>query len=299
MTTASNDIPGMESTRMKDAGISNPVVMLTPPKTKVTVVRDFTLNYPELYLEVFLTGPAADRAGFPEMFVRSGCNGASKIEQADVVVFTGGSDVNPALYGELPHIRSFWDERRDEEDLEIYEKCLELGIPMIGVCRGAQFLHVANGGRLYQDVDNHNGSHSMWDTRSKRLLQKVSSVHHQMCIPNTGGGMEIVATATSVAKNKWRNSTENDEFKGSEIEAFFYRDTCCFGVQGHPEYRGYSEYTKWFLDSLNDIVVCSPDVERRGGYLRVKQSVIDQRTNSWAELAANSTVVISEENMSS
>jgi hypothetical protein len=101
-----------------------------------------------------------------------------------------------------------------------------------------------NGGKLYQDVDGHNGPHAMWDVNEKEFIQNVSSVHHQMCMDNKEGGMEILGFLTRHLE-RWLNAKEVEQGgQQSDIEAFFYRDTCCFGVQGHPEYAGYTHGTR-------------------------------------------------------
>lgn len=229
-------------------------------KHRVTLLRDTELEYPELWLSIFVAGNRYEQAQFAEMFSRARCRKANTPQEADIVVFTGGPDVNPALYGEKPHRdTSFYDDR-DTADINLYLVCLENGIPMFGVCRGAQFLNVMNGGKLYQDIDGHNGNHSMWDVNRKKMIERVSSVHHQAVIANPKGGMEIIATANK-ARERWLNPKDCVRGTVADIEAFFYRDTCCIGVQGHPEYRNYDHFTQWTLELLNELVVLNPDIE--------------------------------------
>lgn len=255
---------------------------------RVTLFEDNKLVYPSLWMEVFIVGDAMEQRAFAEMFIRASCTRAVSIEKADLVVFTGGEDVNPALYGEEPHGTTRFNLQRDLDDIQAYKKCLELGIPMFGVCRGAQFLHVMNGGKLYQHVDGHYGDHNIWDLKTKRAIGKTSSVHHQACIPNRDGGMEIIADTMGKSKERWKNKLEKSVGTNADVEAFFYRDTCCFGVQGHPEYKGYNLYMQWTLQQLYDLIGCNPDIELRDGARRLKQSFIEERdarvTNKIKEL---------------
>lgn len=71
----------------------------------------------------------------------------------DGVVFQGGVDVAPESYGEEP-LRPEWcgDRFRDSYELAIAAICDQRGIPMLGICRGAQLLAVHVGGTLYQDI---------------------------------------------------------------------------------------------------------------------------------------------------
>jgi gamma-glutamyl-gamma-aminobutyrate hydrolase PuuD len=248
-------------------------------KRRVTLMRDHELTYPEIWMEVFVQPDPAvkdDEARFANMFARSRCSRAKSVLEADLVVFAGGDDVDPVLYGEIPHPATVCNPKRDEADIALYLLCLEHGIPMFGVCRGAQFLHVMNGGKLWQHVDRHYGDHRIYDIKKRDFVQKVSSVHHQMVRLNTDNGMELIAT-NGDARNRWANPTERAFGAKADIEAFFYRDTCCLGVQGHPEYAGYNFYTKWCLDLINDYILSSPDIEWRDGQRRIKTDLLEER----------------------
>jgi putative glutamine amidotransferase len=76
------------------------------------------------------------------------------IAECDGLVLQGGADVSPSWYGEEP-LRPEWngDAIRDRHEIAAIEVALELGKPILGVCRGAQVLNVARGGSLYQDIN--------------------------------------------------------------------------------------------------------------------------------------------------
>lgn len=247
----------------------------------ITLMRDTNLLFPELWLEVYVEGDAVEQAAFAEMFIRAKCTKADHPTNADLVVFTGGSDVNPVYYGEDKHPSTFFAPQRDVEDMKLYELCYNEGIPMFGVCRGAQFLHVMNGGKLFQDVDNHVGDHPIWDSRKKKMINRVSSVHHQACISNRENGMEVIADSFK-STTRWKNPHDKVIGNMADIEAFFYRDTCCLGVQGHPEYRGYFEFLKWTLEQIQDLIVENPDLELRDKCRRIKRDILEERTK-WVQ----------------
>ena len=241
---------------------------------KVVLQKDSVREIPELWLSVYLTGSLFEKKQFAEMFSRARCYNAKTPEEADLVVFAGGADVDPALYGEMPHSTTVHDEERDIQDIRLFNICKTLGIPMFGVCRGAQFLAVMNGFKLYQDVDGHNQSHGMFDRKNKRYVNNVSSVHHQMVI--SGPGMEVIAHS-----HQSKNRCYNDHMKSigghMDVEAYFIRDMCCLGVQGHPEYRGYGEYTKWCLDLIYDYVELNSYLELSGKNRRLKAEYVMER----------------------
>lgn len=71
----------------------------------------------------------------------------------DGLLFTGGQDVSPGLYGEgaLPECGEPCLER-DAMETELLGIALDSGKPILGICRGLQFLNVHLGGTLYQDI---------------------------------------------------------------------------------------------------------------------------------------------------
>jgi gamma-glutamyl-gamma-aminobutyrate hydrolase PuuD len=258
--------------------------MAVPKKDEehfVTILPDHHLDFPELWLEIYVhDDDPGEQAAFARLFARAKCRRADSIEKADIVVFTGGPDVDPQLYAEKPHPTTRWDVERDNHDIDAYFQCIEAGVPMLGICRGAQFLHVMQDGKLWQHVDNHNGDHNLWLPKEKRLLECVSSVHHQMVRHKEG--MEILATNNS-ALNHWANDRESLIEKRSDIEAFFYRDACIIGIQGHPEYSGYNAFAQWTMQLILDYVSLNPDLKvnaPKGGVMRIKPDLLEQRQPS-------------------
>lgn len=244
-------------------------------KIDVLVKPDPGLTYPELWLSVYIADDdESEVRAFAEWLVRTRSYKANSIDKADLVIFTGGPDVDPALYGSLFHPATSVSPERDKKDLEIYHQCYEEGVPMLGICRGAQFLAVMNGAKLYQDVDGHYQAHGIWDSIRKTFVANVSSVHHQMAIPHEG--MEIIATASKSGNTKWFDGN-NFTNKGPEPEVFFYRDTVCLGIQGHPEYRGYPEFAQYSAKLMEDYFLHNPDLTNKNGLLRIKDELIQTR----------------------
>jgi putative glutamine amidotransferase len=74
--------------------------------------------------------------------------------ELDGVLFAGGEDVDPTLYGERKKYDSVRVNRpRDEFEMSLLEQALERRVPILGICRGAQLINVELGGTLYQDLD--------------------------------------------------------------------------------------------------------------------------------------------------
>ena len=78
----------------------------------------------------------------------------------------GGSDVCPESYGEKA-LKPEWngDRIRDDYEIALLRAFMALRKPVLGVCRGAQVINVAQGGTLYQDLGTqapHALNHRNW-----------------------------------------------------------------------------------------------------------------------------------------
>ena len=71
----------------------------------------------------------------------------------DGFLFTGGVDIDPRYYGEEKKENCGDIQRyRDELEFKAFEKIYPTHKPIMAICRGAQFINVALGGTLYQDI---------------------------------------------------------------------------------------------------------------------------------------------------
>jgi gamma-glutamyl-gamma-aminobutyrate hydrolase PuuD len=254
--------------------VKNAILALpSPPKThEVQILRDCTVEFPQLYMDVWIGEPEAELM-LGEMFARAACRKAKSLDKADLVVFTGGADVSPVLYGETlkdMHETVHCRKDRDDRDMQLYADALQMRIPMLGICRGAQFLHVMNKGRLYQHVDGHRGEHSI-KTMDNLNIDRVTSTHHQTVMRNNRMVVLAIARQSTV---RWVNKKVNEQsITSDDIEAFFYPKTMCLGFQGHPEYRGVSRYTGWCLQQIEDQIKHNPRVKSENGFYRVQREI--------------------------
>lgn len=176
--------------------------------------------------------------------------------KADLVVFTGGADVTPSLYGDKAHEFTGNSPERDRSEMKVFEECVRKGIPMVGICRGGQFLNVMSGGRMYQHVEKHTRSHSITDLQTGETVY-VSSTHHQMMMPSPKA--LLVATAALGGEREWFDGVipRNDVSK-EDIEVVFYEHTKALCFQPHPEfdsveYEGMRQYFKGLLSRFLEI----------------------------------------------
>jgi len=161
------------------------------------------------------------------------------LDGLDGLVITGGKDVDPARYGQAPHPKT--DEPRhdrDEWELALLARALKRGLPVLGICRGAQVLNVALGGTLHQhlpDVVGHSRHqagnavfstsrvHVAPGTRLATLIGQYSDeqCYHHQAIAELGKG--LIASA--------RDS--DGVIEAIELPG----DTFVVAVQWHPEER--------------------------------------------------------------
>ncbi|MCR4805134.1 MAG: gamma-glutamyl-gamma-aminobutyrate hydrolase family protein [Clostridia bacterium] len=179
----------------------------------------------------------------------------------DGFLFTGGQDVDPAIYGEMP-----WDKigatapLRDIQEKMLLPLIMETGKPVIGHCRGMQMINCVLGGSLYQDLPtqhpsfpnllNHSQSEKAVfpthrvDIREGTLLAscygltaEVNSFHHQ-AVRTVAPGLSVTATAP------------DGMIEGLEMKDYPYLQL----VQWHPEemtpqHEGANRWFAAFIDA--------------------------------------------------
>jgi putative glutamine amidotransferase len=100
----------------------------------------------------------ADAGGAP-LLVPPGTSVEETVDVVDGLIFSGGSDLDPALYGEEAHAETLGVVReRDDFELSLMRVALERDVPVLAICRGSQVLNVARGGSLEQHVPDRVGT---------------------------------------------------------------------------------------------------------------------------------------------
>lgn len=164
----------------------------------------------------------------------------TKRENADLILFAGGQDIDPSLYGvarEKSRFSSKYLYRRDKVEKADWEFAQKNGIKTFGTCRGIQLITCLNGGTLIQDI-NHPGGHSMYTFDHQKLI--TNSLHHQMCNPFNlpKEDYHILAWCPKGFSSEYTmyndpNFEVPEDFL--EPELIFYPKTNSIGMQGHPE----------------------------------------------------------------
>jgi gamma-glutamyl-gamma-aminobutyrate hydrolase PuuD len=96
---------------------------------------------------------AVVRAGGAPLLVPPGAAYEETLDTVDGLIFSGGSDLDPELYGEEAHAETAgWFRERDDFELGLMQAALARDVPLLAICRGSQVLNVALGGDLEQHV---------------------------------------------------------------------------------------------------------------------------------------------------
>ncbi len=182
-------------------------------------------------MKVFVVGGGY---AYERMFKQAGYFLTTNMHEADLLCFTGGADVSPELYGE-ENVGSYTSPQRDKEEEAIFDWAYKNDIPMVGVCRGGQFLNVMNGGKMWQDVDKHavSGTHEAMCKYWGKVM--VSSTHHQMMRPHELGEVLVgakLSTYKLCGEGLWERGESNF---GDDCEVVYYKDTKSLCYQPHPE----------------------------------------------------------------
>ncbi|WP_442930704.1 gamma-glutamyl-gamma-aminobutyrate hydrolase family protein [Mycolicibacterium sp. 050232] len=159
------------------------------------------------------------------------------LDRVDGLVITGGPDVDPARYGQQSHPATNRPATaRDAWEFALLEAALQRGIPVLGVCRGAQVLNTVLGGTLHQHLPDvigsthHQRGNAVFGTSSIRTVPNTrladligetsdAQCYHHQAIDLLGDGLVVSARDTD-------GVIEAVELPG---EAFV------LGVQWHPE----------------------------------------------------------------
>jgi len=189
------------------------------------------------------------------------------LDGIDALVITGGRDVDPAAYGSPRHPATdepVTDSRmRDAFEVTLLQGAVRRGMPVLGICRGAQVLNVALGGTLHQhlpDVVGHTGHQqgnavfstssiaTVPGTRVQALVGPTTEAqcYHHQAIDRVGDGLIVSA------------SDADGVIEAVELDPARHPHSWVVAVQWHPEER------------LDDLRLFAGLVGAAGGYATQK-----------------------------
>jgi len=164
--------------------------------------------------------------------------------ELDGLVLMGGSDVCPESYGEKT-LQPAWngDRIRDDYEIALLRAFMALRKPVLGICRGAQIINVAQGGTLWQDLAAQVPgalNHRNWEIYAQNC-------HATALVPGTGLA-RLYPGASVVKTNSVHHQAIKDLGRDLVVEARSEPDGVVeairyagpgylFAVQWHPEFH--------------------------------------------------------------
>lgn len=179
------------------------------------------------------------------------------VTRLDGLLITGGQDVCPRRWGGKAETAiGAVDILRDEYEVTLAKAALDLHLPLLGICRGAQVVNVAQGGTLVADLPSrpidhvatglpvHTLQHEVLFAEGSLARKvygrsaRVNSLHHQ-AVDRCGEGVTVTGRAPD-------GTAEAIEVFGRPV----------LGVQWHPEWLGDLDPSfEWLVEAANDRLI--------------------------------------------
>jgi putative glutamine amidotransferase len=191
---------------------------------------------------------------------------AAQVQTLDGLILSGGNAVDPRRYGQVNEglCRTVIPER-DALEFEAFQFCREHGLPILGVCRGIQFLNVSCGGSMLQDLPITTVEHEAVGESSRfhpievfpgtRLAEiagpcrslRVNSRHHQ--------GLRLEHLAPGLCLSALAPDGVAEAVEGTG-------DSFLVGIQFHPERP---DEVSEMVGIFDQLVACARRVVPAGG----------------------------------
>lgn len=173
----------------------------------------------------------------------------------DGLMIIGGADVDPATFGEdrsdrLENTVAI----RDAFEIVLARAALEVGLPVLGICRGLQILNVAAGGTLHQHLKdvgylNHRTAPGRLDAPSMHEVSlspgshaaSASGTHRELVNSHHHQGVNALGQGACVTARSIPDGV---------VEALEWPDhPFALGVQWHPEAMELSRTIATFVEA--------------------------------------------------
>lgn len=207
-------------------------------------------------MKVFVVGNSINYVNFI-----SNAEITEDIKEAQLVVFTGGEDVDPSLYGCEKHHTTYSNLKRDMYEKDVFDKIDPKTQVCLGICRGSQFLTVMNGGLLVQNVEEHaiGYTHGIVRPDGDKIYQ-ITSTHHQMMYPFNLSNKDYKLLYISWGCGNYTyegDKIDAEKVYENEPEIVYYHKEGkpkCLAVQGHPEMIPHSITAKMIDELIKDLI---------------------------------------------
>jgi len=138
------------------------------------------------------------------------------VDLIDGIVFSGGDDLDPALYGEARHPKAIpIDPARQTFELTLLAEVEKRRVPALGICCGSQLMNVYRGGSLIQFLPDEQRPGALEHRKVGETLIRhpvtldahsqlgaaigkteiSANTYHKQSVRKLGHGLRVVATA--------------------------------------------------------------------------------------------------------
>jgi putative glutamine amidotransferase len=196
------------------------------------------------------------------------------LDRLSGVLLSGGPDLDPAAYGRAAHPELGPTEPQlDAFEVQLAREADARGLPILGICRGAQALNIARGGTLHQHLPEITDG-----SIAHRQCQPGHEVTHKVRVAPRSGLAAVVGSRRAAVNSFHHQAVDR---LGSGLRAVAWADD---GVVEGIEGRGGSLLlgVQWHAETLVDdpaqlalfrhLVTASEERERERPTLRVEST---------------------------
>ena len=171
------------------------------------------------------------------------------IQDKNYLHLLGGVDVDSRRYGKPPHINAQSPNvQRDEEEFEAVNKYFAAGLPILGVCRGAQLLCVAAGGELWQHSLGHHSSHALGVKEG--FIPHCDAGHHQIMKLDNLPSEEYKVLAWCPFTTTVYDEDNKPHLLEAAPEVVWFPSLNALAIQPHPEWAEIGSPFRVYADEL-------------------------------------------------
>ena len=155
-----------------------------------------------------------------------------KLATCQALLFPGGGDITPQLFGEANHGSRNIDTELDILQLRAFQNALTQGVPILGICKGMQIINVGLGGTILQNLDTascHTSAKAdLYHKTTAAFDSFLYTLYGESFITNSRHHQAVKQLGSQLIPVQWCPIDHC-------VEAIIHTQLPIIGVQWHPE----------------------------------------------------------------